>query len=398
MNLWRLRRLLQHSLVLHLFAVPAVPEPVVPFCIEIEIRLELDSHNGAEEVRVRRVATALILVVVVAVGGAYFYAQVSGSICVQSGNIRLTSAQLSSSNGYGYALFSLCNGTSKAINWVGASVDSQQFFSSGPDWVHAANGTSLKGLNSEEVYLGEVLPSQQVCSFTFAGWAYDAGMVGSPGMVLNGASDNSTTTTGIVDLAYNDTQVYFQLSNMNFKNFTELGVRNVGYAPGDYKDKWTFLAIVLNNGQTSGFVNGTEVWVGKDAGCMTLKGYAVGGQQFNGVIKNVSFYNTGLSSNEIEQLYSGHVMGSGLVGYWSVNDGHGCVVQDSSGNSNGLIGSCISVAPVSTYNPNPVSGQNQPLLLPDTISLTPGQRAFLTVAVEFSDGTTSQLSSPVVVQ
>jgi hypothetical protein len=371
------------------------------FCVEIVIRLGLESHIGAEDTHVRRATIALILVVVVAIGGAYFSAQLSGSSCVQSGNIRLTSAQLSSSNGIGYALFSVCNGTSKAINWVGASVNSQQFFSSGPDWLHAANGTNLRGLSSEEVYLGQVLPSQQVCSFTFAGWAYDAGMVGSPGIVLSAASDNSTRTNGIVDVAYNDTRVYFQLSNLNFENFTESGFRNVGYAPGAYRDKWTFLAIILDNGQTSGFVNGTEAWVGEDVGCITLKGYAIGGQQFfpfNGVIKNVSFYNTGLSSNEIERVYSGQSVGSGLVGYWSVNDGHGCGVQDSIGNSSGIIGSCISVAPVSTYNPNPVSGQNQPLALPDTISLSAGQRANLTVAVEFSDGTTSRASSSVVVQ
>jgi hypothetical protein len=340
-------------------------------------------------------------VVIVAIGGGYFYAQISGSICVQSGNIRLTYAQLSTSNGTGYVLFSLCNGTSKAINWVGASVNSQQFFSSGPDWVHAANGTSLRGLSSEEVYLGQVLPNQQVCSFTFAGWAYDAGMVGSPGMVLSAASDNSTKTNGIVDVAYNDTRVYFQFSNVNFENFTESGFRNVGYASGACKDKWTFLAIILDNGQTSGFVNGAEAWVGKDVGCMTLKGYAIGGQQFfpfNGVIKNVSFYNTGLSPSQVEQLYSSQSVSTGLVGYWSVNDGHGCVVQDSIGNSSGIIGSCISVTPVSTYNPNPVSGQNQPLALPDTISLSAGQRENITVAVEFSDGTTSQVSSSVVVQ
>ena len=219
-------------------------------------------------------------------------------------------------------------------------------------------------------------------------------------MVLSAASDNSTATNGIVDLGFSDTQVYFQLSNMNFKNFTEAGVRNIDYAPGAFRDRWTFLAIALDNGRTSGFVNGTEAWVGKDVGCMTLKSYGIGGEDFspfNGVIKNVSLYDIGLSSNQIEQLYSGKPVSSGLVSYWSMNDGHGCVVRDSVGNSSGTIGSCITVPPASIYNPNPESGQNGPMVLPDTVSLASGQRANLTVAVQFSDGTRAQASSYVVV-
>ena len=353
--------------------------------------------------RVRRVAIALILAALFVVGGVYYYTQVSGSMCAQSGSIKLSSAQLSTSGGYGQVLFSVCNGTNKTINWIGAYVNTQQSFSTGPYWINAANGTSLTGLTTNFVSLGQLLPSQQACSFTFAGWAYDAGMVGSPGIVLNAASDNSTSTTGRVDAGYNDTQVYFQLSSLNFQHVgSESGVPNIGYVPGSFKDKWTFLAIVLDNGQTSGFVNGTQVWTGKDAGCMTLQGYAFGGQQFNpfnGVIKNVSFYSTALSPSQIEQLYSGQSVSAGLVGYWSVNDGHGCTVLDSSGNSrNGIIQPCISVPPDTVYNPNPVSGQNQPFALPDTISLTSGQRGNLTIAVQFSDGTTSQVSRSLVVE
>jgi hypothetical protein len=363
---------------------------------------QMSTPPPSHQNRVRRAAIALILVVVVAFGGSYFYDQALGPICTQSGSIRIASAQLSSSSGdSGYYLFSLCNGTSKTINWVGASVNSQLFSSSGPHWVNTANGTSLKGLSFDSVNLGQLLPNQQVCSFTFAGWAFDAGMAGAPGMVLSAASDNSTKTNGIVDVAYNDTGVYFQLSNVNFENFTSLGARNIGYVPGTFKDKWTFLAIVLDNGATSAYVNGTEAWVGRDTGCMTLKYYAIGGQQFNpfnGVIENVSFYSTGLNPNEIGQLYAGQRVGAGLAGYWSMNDGHGCVVQDSSGNSrNGLIEGCMSLAPASTYSPN-YEIAYQPLPMPSSISLTLGERANLTVAVVFSDGTVSQVSSSVVVQ
>jgi hypothetical protein len=73
--------------------------------------------------------------------------------------------------------------------------------------------------------------------------------------------------------------------------------------------------------------------------------------------------------------------------------------MDSSGNShNGFIENCISLAPDSTYNPNLVSRQNQPLPLPQGISLTQGQRVNFTVAVQFSDGTTSQVSKSLVVR
>lgn len=351
---------------------------------------------------VLRVAIAFVLVVVVAFGGTYFYDQALGPTCTQSGSIGIMSAQLSSSSGgSGHYLFSVCNGTGKTINWVGASVNSRPLSSSGPHWVDAANGTFLKGLSFDSVGLGQVLPNQQVCSFTFAGWAFDASRVGAPGMVLSAGSDNSTKTSGVVDAAYNDTGVYFQLSSVNFRNYTSVGARNIGYVPGAFKDKWTFLAIVLDNGATRAYVNGTEAWVGRDTGCMTLKYYAIGGQQsnpFNGVIKNASFYGTGLNSSEIGQLFAGQRVGAGLAGYWSMNDGHGCVVQDSSGNSrNGLIEGCMSLAPASTYSPN-YEISYQPLPMPSSISLTPGERANFTVAVVFSDGTVSQVSSSVVVQ
>jgi len=353
--------------------------------------------------RPRRVGIAIILIAIVAIAGVYYYTQASGSTCTQSGSITLNSAQLSASGGNGNALLSVCNGTNKTINWIGAYVNSQQFLSTGPEWIHAANGTRLSGLTTEFVSLGQLLPSQQACSFTFAGWAYDAGMTGNPGMVLNAASDNSTTTTGRVDLAYNDTQVYFESSSLNFQHVgTESGVPNVGYAPGSFKDKWTFLAIVLDNGQTSGFVNGTQVWTGKDVGCMTLQGYAIGGQQFNpfdGVIKDVSFYSTALSPGQIEQLYTNQPVSAGLAGYWSVNDGHGCTVTDSSGNSrNGVIENCITLLPDNVYYPDLEHGQNQPVGLPDIVSLSSGQSANLTIAVQFSDGTTSQTSRSVVVK
>ena len=354
--------------------------------------------------RARRTAIALILLAVIVAGGVYFYNETYGPICVQSGHLTITAAQLgSSSSSYsaGTYEFSLCNGTNQTINWIGASINSQWFLSSGPEWVHAANGTFLEGLNSASVSLGQLLPSQQVCNFTFAGWAYDAGTVGTPGMVLNAGSDNSTATTGIIDLAFNDSQVYFQLSSLDFRfPGTGSGVRNTGYVPGAFKDKWTFLAVVLDNGQTRGYVNGTEAWVGKNVGCTTLKEYEFGGQQSNGVIRNVSFYDTALSSAEINELYSGQSVSSGLTGYWRVNDGHGCTVQDSSGNSkNGTIQSCISITPWNTYISNPVSSQNQPLALPTTVgNLTPGEHVTFSIAVEFSNGSTSQISTPVVVQ
>jgi len=359
--------------------------------------------------RARRIAIALILLAVIVSGGLYFYNESYGPICVQSGHLTIAAAQLgSSSSSYsaGTYEFSLCNGTSQTINWMGASINSQLFLSSGPEWVHAANGTylDLEGLNDGWVDLGQLLPSQQVCNFTLAGWAYDAGIAGGLGMVLNAGSDNSTATTGIVYVAYNDSQVYFQLSSMDFRfPGTESGARNTGYVPGSFKDKWTFLTAVLDDGQTRGYVNGTEAWVGRNVGCTTLKEYGFGGQQFypfNGVIRNVSFYDTALSSTEINELYSGQSVSSGLAGYWKVNDGHGCTVQDSSGNSkSGTIWDCASITPGGAYLSNPVSGQNTPSALPSTISnLTFGERVTFLIAVEFSDGSTSQISTPVVVR
>jgi hypothetical protein len=356
--------------------------------------------------RAKRVAIALIILAIVVAGGAYLYNEAYGPICLPSGHLAMTGAELvstSSSFGSGTYEFSLCNGTGRTINWMGASINSQMFLSTGPEWVHAANGTylDLEGPNSGWLGLPQLLPSQQVCNFTFAGWAYDAGMVGTTGMVLNAGSDNSTSTTGVVNVALNDTQAYFQLSSLDFLfPNSGVGVRNTGYVPGSFKDKWTFLALVLDNGQTRGYVNGTEAWLGRNVGCTTLKGYSFGGDGFNGVVRSVSSYDRALSSAEINELYSGQSLSSGLSGYWRVNDGHGCTVQDSSGNSkNGAISGCISITPGSTYLSNPVSSQNQPAALPTTVSnLSPGERVTFSIAVEFSDGSTSQVSTQVVVR
>ncbi len=57
-------------------------------------------------------------------------------------------------------------------------------------------------------------------------------------------------------------------------------------------------------------------------------------QYWDGKMDNVRIYNRALSAQEVEDLYNGKEVGSGLVGWWAMNEGTGGTVTDYSGNGN----------------------------------------------------------------
>ncbi len=55
---------------------------------------------------------------------------------------------------------------------------------------------------------------------------------------------------------------------------------------------------------------------------------------FTGYIDDVRIYNRILSATEVKQLYDGKNIMTGLIGYWSINEGDECTAYDLSGNEN----------------------------------------------------------------
>ena len=118
-------------------------------------------------------------------------------------------------------------------------------------------------------------------------------------------------------------------------------------------------------------------------------------QWFNGSLDDVRVYNRALSASEIQALYkSGTVKyatpsDTGLVGYWSMNEGSGSYAGDSSGNRN------TGVFPGGTANPTWVDGKRGKALnfdgSNDYVAIT---NANSTLKLTSSDGTFSAWVKP----
>jgi hypothetical protein len=55
---------------------------------------------------------------------------------------------------------------------------------------------------------------------------------------------------------------------------------------------------------------------------------------FSGIISELRIYSRALNATEVERLYNGADITSGLVGYWKFNEGSGTVARDSTANNN----------------------------------------------------------------
>jgi hypothetical protein len=67
--------------------------------------------------------------------------------------------------------------------------------------------------------------------------------------------------------------------------------------------------------------------IGTDTRTLYMGGRSGGTDMFNGMIRDVRFYNRALSANDVKHL-------AGLVGYWAFSEGSGTTAADSSGDGN----------------------------------------------------------------
>lgn len=349
----------------------------------------------------------IVLLCLGSIGGVLAYSTQAGPVCTPYGGLGISSAQVVSLHGsLEYYSFLVCDGTGKGVNWVGAYIDGQQFYSSGPRWVHSTLGTFLDGNGTfidgtDWVDLSTSIPNPTVCSFTFSGWVFDRGIKGQPSEVLGISSNNSADSSDLVQGVVNDSKIYFKLGEI--ESSTSI-IANAGYIAGDFKERWEFLSIVLSDGKTMGYVNGTQSWAGKNVGCLVTGAYSAVAAH-NTFLRNVTFYSRTLNPDEIQQLYQGEGVSGGLVGSWPLDDGHGCDVRDLVGHGRtNFVYDCLSIQPGGTYQFDysyvDSSSSNPYTQPPMSIGLrfVPGNRVNVTVVAQFSDGSYSTTSRSVVVE
>jgi prepilin-type N-terminal cleavage/methylation domain-containing protein len=180
---------------------------------------------------------------------------------------------------------------SSGNNNNGSGVNSPTFSGETP----FGNGSSLN-LNGSNQYvsLPALVPSSGVCNMTLSAWSYNKGLSGYGGGVIAGSSVGN----GYANIEYGDTQLRFELRNA--------GTGNSRLINGDFKDKWIFTVLTLENGKTRGYVNGELVWTGSDIGCIGLGMWRIGrwDTYFNGYIDSIRVYESALSASEIQKLYA----------------------------------------------------------------------------------------------
>jgi len=199
---------------------------------------------------------------------------------------------------------------------------------------------SFNGVNAY-ISLPALFPNSGVCNLTLVAWSYDIGMnsSGARGGVVAGWSN------GWANIEYNDASLRFELRNSS--------TGNAVFISSNYKNRWLFTALVLNNGYPKGYINGNNVWNSVYVGCIGLTNWKIGSwdRYFNGSIANVQIYNTALTPQEIQYLYQqglggGPIRIGSLVGWWPLNGD----AKDYSGNNNhGTIYGGVTF--IQNYNP-----------------------------------------------
>ncbi len=161
-------------------------------------------------------------------------------------------------------------------------------------------------------------------------------VAGNPGWDVG----HSFSSDGIY-ICYSDGTNLLQNYNLSFDS---------GYRPSEIGTKWTHLVLVFDKSanRVKAYVNGVKQTNEYDISAVTgtvsnSSNLTVGtmyGWQSDGLVDDIRMYNRALSASEAASIYKNgqttrkQVSNSGLVGYWSFNEGSGLVASDSSGNGN----------------------------------------------------------------
>ncbi len=170
-----------------------------------------------------------------------------------------------------------------------------------------------------------------ICNLTISAWAYDLGLPANGPIssdqfntwytldtggavipnspVLGGvvALFNGLVTRETLSIEFNDTVIRFEAREID--NPTS---KNQYITTGTFANRWTNVALVINNGIATGYVNGIAATTPSPRqGCFIVGNGTVGAwdRSFNGYISNVQVYTNALSATDIESLYTAGIGG-----------------------------------------------------------------------------------------
>ena len=202
-------------------------------------------------------------------------------------------------------------------------------FVGGPVWVNGKKGKALD-FDGIDDYVTTTINRSSYAAITVSAWYKFEGSI-------------SDTYNALISSQGGDFFVGKNTGNSN------IGVQEGGYngsiAAGTnaWDGNWHQITYTFSGGTGTVYLDGRNVGSGAFAGGTGLiwigQENEVGGYDFNGKIDDVRVYSRALSPTEVSSLYGStqatHVTATktGLVGYWSFNEGVGTVIHDQSGNS-----------------------------------------------------------------
>ena len=212
--------------------------------------------------------------------------------------------------------------------WVDGKRGKALNFDGSNDYVNAGNGASLNITTK---------------SMTVSLWIY-MNDLSSPQNILNKGINSNDIDNNYNIFIYSST-LRFRLENST--TYSQIALNTNIFST----NKWYYITFVSNETGLYFYKNGVldtsslSVPVTPKANSESLYigggfGDAGTGQDFNGSIDEVRIYNRALSAAEIQALYKSGAAklkvptNTGLVGYWSMNEGTGSFTGDSSGNKN----------------------------------------------------------------
>ncbi len=205
----------------------------------------------------------------------------------------------------------------------------------------APNGQTYFGaFNGTNDYLSTTTSTLNPAAYSFSAWVYLSAIPASGNYV----SILSQGATGFTTMLVTSSGTIFAGITTTAANTTT----DVSYTGTHVlaANTWYFVSMTYDsvaglNGYVNGVLDGSAAANGTAAdntGVFEIGGNypCCGGRYLNGQISDVSIYNVALTSAQVNTLYTGGSITSGLIGQWNINEGTGTTAVDSSTGGNNL--------------------------------------------------------------
>ncbi len=203
-----------------------------------------------------------------------------------------------------------------------------------------AGNAYVGAFNGTNDYLSTTTSTLNPAAYSFSAWVYLSAIPASGYYV----SILSQGATGFTTMLVTSSGTILEGINTTAANTTT----NVSYLGTHVlaANTWYFVSMTYDsvaglNGYVNGVLDGSAAANGTAAdntGVFEIGGNypCCGGRYLNGQISDVSIYNVALTSAQVNTLYTGGSITSGLIGQWNINEGTGTTATDSSTGGNNL--------------------------------------------------------------